>query len=99
MSDKRPKTTHEIRGGVAGAFRSRCEAARCPGTERTPQDDGNAAGKRRKKHGESVSRPDVDSTLTATRDDAAMPDAVRSCRCRAVAAPPADDAHAASNPD
>lgn len=99
VSERRPKTTHETRGGVAGAFRSRCEAARCPGTKRTRQHDGKAGRKEKEKERANVSRPDAGRTLTATRDDAAMPDAVLWCRHRAVAVPPADDAGDASNQD
>lgn len=35
-----PKATQNRCGGTADAFRSRCEAPRCPGTKRTRQEDG-----------------------------------------------------------
>ena len=94
-----PKATQNRRGGTADAFRSRCEAARCPGTKRTRQHDGKAGRKEKEKARANVSRPDVGRTVNATRDDAAMPDAALWCRHRAVAVPPADGGHAASNRD
>lgn len=94
-----PKATRNRRGGTAGAFRSRREAPRCPGTKRTRQEDGKAGRKEKGKARANVGKPDADRTINAMRDDAAMPDAVLWYRRRAVAVPPADGAHDASNRD
>ncbi|GAN85113.1 hypothetical protein GHA01_23120 [Novacetimonas hansenii] len=94
VSGRRTKTIHETSGGAAGVFRSRRIV---PAKKWARQDDGKAGRKEKEKARANVDRPDVDGTLTATRDDAAMPDAALWYRHRAVAVPPADDAHAASN--
>lgn len=97
VSGVAPKASRNRRGSVADTFRSRREAPRCPGTKRTRQEDGKAGRKEKGKARANVGKPDAGSTLNATRDDAAMPDAVPWYRCRAVAAPPADGAGDASN--
>ncbi|BCK76662.1 hypothetical protein AA0242T_2938 [Acetobacter aceti NRIC 0242] len=94
-----PKATRNRRGGTADAFRSRREAPRCPGTKRTRQEDGKADRKEKGKARANVGKLDAGSTLNATRDDAAMPDAVLWYRDRAAAVPPADGAGDASNRD
>lgn len=99
VSKAAPKTTRKRRGGAAGAFRPRREAPRCPGTKRMRQEDGKAGRKEKGKARANVGKPDAGSTLNATRDDAAMPDAVLWYRRRAAAVPPADGAGDASNRD
>lgn len=99
VSKAAPKTTRKRRGGAAGAFRSRREAPRCPGTKRMRQEDGKAGRKEKGKARANVGKPDAGSTLNATRDDAAMPDAVLWYRRRAAAVPPTDGAGDASNRD
>jgi hypothetical protein len=99
VSKAAPKATRKRRGGTADAFRSRREASRCPGTKRTRYNDGKAGRKEKEKARANASRPDAGRTVTATRDDAAMPGAVPWYRRRAVAVPPADGAGDASNRD